>query len=963
VEVRALGPVALADGGAVLEVNVGKHRALLAMLALRDGDLVSTSELIDAVWGDDPPATATKTLQGYVSSLRHAFGRDLIETVPGGYRFGPAVDEIDVIEFERAIESGRHLLEQRQPRAARRAFAAALDRWRGPPLDDLADGGVRTGQSARLHELHLLAVDGWIEAELDLGHHREVVPDLERLVAEYPYRESLWRALMLALYRSGRAAAALHAYKGLRAELVEEFGLEPSNDTRELEHRILDQDPVLDLPVDAAPTNLPPSLDSFVDRVAERQSLISLLHANRFVTVVGVGGVGKSRLATEVGRALLVDMPGGVWWIDLARETGDIPLVPVVTSALGLGVSPSGSPERVLVTRLRQAPTLLILDNCEHLATATTSFVEWVTMQVPSVRVLATSREALRMRGVRQMVLEPLRINEGDHDEISNAGRLFLDRIAERVDASPPDTAAAETVAGLVGGLPLGIELAAAQCVAITPHDLARRLRDPDALLSMTDWASNEERHANLRQVLASGLDSIAPELATRLSLLTVFTGDFELDAASAVLDVPRVETERTVTVLLGASLLSRSPTDAPHRRFRLLWPIRELLSGLVGDADRRNARVRHAHHFKALALSFLRAIDTPSEPERIELVSVDRHNHLAALRWFERNDPAGALVFGPALGLERQLRGGQREACDLLHRLLDEAAAAPEAHLAWAEASLTWPELLSGDIVAALAHNENAVMRFEALDDQRGLGFTLRSRAHALHLRGADEATTTPIYQRSIDAARAARLPYAVALGQVEFAHSLTVSERFDVVDVESMLTDAELILAESHDHANLAHSALSRAFIAFSNGDTAALRIAAEQMLRESRLGHVTMWEQTAMAVLGIAAYEADELDEARSWFHEAIHLGRDTDNRYQLGITLHAFAAVFAESSPEVAARILGIAGTLAPTWPLLDRRYGEWIGVAREALGAHFDELAAQGAQLELDDAVALTDSVT
>ena len=205
-EVRALGPVVLADDGEVLDIDVAKHRAILAVLALRGGGIVSTADLIDALWGDDPPTTATKTLQGYVSALRRHFGHDLIQTVTGGYQLGPGVDTVDVTEFERAITSGRSLLGQHQPKGAQRVFRAALQRWRGTPLDDLADGKMRAGQSVRLAELRLLAVEGLVEAELDIGHHREVVPDLEQLVAEHPYREFFWRALMLALYRSDRVA-------------------------------------------------------------------------------------------------------------------------------------------------------------------------------------------------------------------------------------------------------------------------------------------------------------------------------------------------------------------------------------------------------------------------------------------------------------------------------------------------------------------------------------------------------------------------------------------------------------------------------------------------------------------------------------------------------------------------------------------------------------------------------------
>ncbi len=152
------------------------------------------------------------------------------------------------------------------------------------------------------------------------------------------------------------------------------------------------------------------------------------------------------------------------------------------------------------------------------------------------------------------------------------------------------------------------------------------------------------------------------------------------------------------------------------------------------------------------------------------------------------------------------------------------------------------------------------------------------------------------------------------------------------------------------------------SRGFIAFSRNDIVAGRIAGDSMLRQSRLAGTTMWEQVAMVLLAVTAHEEGSPDQCRKWFRSAVHLALETDNRAQLGIALHGLAAVSANSSPEVAARIWGAAGTLSPIWPLFDRRYGEWLEVARTTLGDRFDELVTHGACLSLDDAVVLADSL-
>ena len=474
--VRLLGPVTVVTADATVDIPVQKHRALLAALALRSPDVVTTSELIDDLWGDDPPASADKTLQGYVSALRKSFGTDLVETVPAGYRLGPGVDQVDTHELETLVHAARRDLEHKHPHAARHTFAAALALWRGHPLDDLAPGPTQEGQIARLDELHLLAAEGLVVAELELGHHRDVVPDLERLVAEHPYREPLWQSLMLALYRSGRTAEALETCRRLRTALRDELGIEPSDSTQVLEAQILAQDHQLDLPAQPPPNNLTLQLDSFVDRAEERRAILALLDEHRLVTLQGVGGVGKSRLARETGAALLERTAGGVWWVDLASMPTTGSVLSRVAAAMDLPMATTSSLDAVLLARLRANPTVLLLDNCEHVRETVAAFVEWLTSAAERVRVLATSRVALDVAGEQRVMVEPLHVSATGDQSMSDASRLFIDRAAERTDMSSVEIADIEAITDLVGGLPLGIELAAAQCVVRTPLELSETL-------------------------------------------------------------------------------------------------------------------------------------------------------------------------------------------------------------------------------------------------------------------------------------------------------------------------------------------------------------------------------------------------------------------------------------------------------------------------------------------------------
>ncbi len=962
VQVRLLGPVTVITADGTVDIPGQKHRAVLSALAIHSPGAVTTSALIDTVWGDDPPASADKTLQGYVSAIRKSFGNEVVRTVPDGYELGPAVEQVDAIELDALVHAAQRDLEHGDPQAARRSFTEALALWRGQPLGDLAPGPTRDGQLARLEELQLLAAEGLVVAELQVGHHREVVPDLERLVAEHPFRELLWQSLMLALYRSGRAAEALDAYQRLRTTLRDELGIEPSQATRSLESQILDQDRRLDAPAPTPPNNLRMQLDSFVDRTEERDEILALLGEHRLVTLLGVGGVGKSRLAREIGTALLERTPGGVWWIDLASMGATGSVLSQVIAAMDLSTPTTSNPETVLLTRLNASPTVLLLDNCEQLRTTVASFVEWVTSGAESVRVLATSRVPLEVVGEQRVVIEPLDISATDDQSISDAGRLFLDRASERTELDTVAAADVEAVTDLLGGLPLGIELAAAQCAVKTPLELSETLRDRDALLSLSGNDHGDPRHASLGHVLGTSVDALEPGLAEVLPRLAVLPGDFDVATASAVMARPHLDTERAMSSLLDASLLGHAPSDSRRRRFRMLRPVHEYLSARLDERDRARAEAAHARHFQELARRRIGDADTPADSVSLEEVRLEDRNLRTALAWFELNEPDGALAFAPALGDAWMNFGDQIEGRETLRRLLSTSPCAPSHLVAWTEDALVWLELLSGDAEAALQHNQDAITRFEQLGDARGHSRALRTQAHAFYIAGFDEATTTPIYQQSIEVARAADLTYSEVLAEVAFAQALTCHEALHVIDIDEMLSHAESVLRPYAAHANLAQVALSRAFLAFGRDDPAIGFSAGEEMLRQSRLAGNVVWEQVALIVLGVNHHLTADDPTRRRHLDDAVHLAFDTDNIRQLGIVLHAVAATSAALDPVAAARLWGAAGTLTPLWPLFSRRYGEWMEAARDALGDRFDDLVAQGAQLSVGDTVALADEL-
>jgi DNA-binding SARP family transcriptional activator len=252
-EFRLLGPVEALDGGRPVALPSAKPRALLALLLLNRNRVVSTSELVDELWGDSPPETAAKALQGYVSQLRKALGAGRLETRPPGYLLRVEDGELDADRFRELVADGRRLLEGGDPKAASERLREALGLWQGPALADVGREPFGRDAAARLEQERLAALEDRIEADLALGRLADLVPELEALVAREPLRERLRALLMLALYRSGRQADALERYRETRRAFVDELGIEPGEDLQELERAILRHDPELELPRAGAP--------------------------------------------------------------------------------------------------------------------------------------------------------------------------------------------------------------------------------------------------------------------------------------------------------------------------------------------------------------------------------------------------------------------------------------------------------------------------------------------------------------------------------------------------------------------------------------------------------------------------------------------------------------------------------------------------------------------------------------
>jgi predicted ATPase/DNA-binding SARP family transcriptional activator len=673
-EFRILGPVQAVRDGRELELGGPKPRALLALLLVAPGRVIPAERLAEELWGGRPPAGAAGTLRSYVSRLRTVLGPEAVLLARGGgYALAAEPGQLDAARFERLAQAGRQALEGGAAAAAADRFAEALGLWRGRALADVAEVEPLAREDARLEELRLLAAEGRVEADLDLGRAAEVVGELEGLVGEHPVRERLWRLLVLALYRAGRQADALAAYRRARDMLAAELGIEPGEELRALERQVLRQE----VPAVAPPPrhNLPSLLTSFLGREEELAAVERLVGEARLVTLTGPGGAGKTRLALEFATGVMDRFGDGVWLAGLAG-LADAGLVPsLVMQALGVRQSGEVSAVDALVYRLRSAELLLVLDNCEHLLDTCAELAVTLLGRCPRLRVLATSREPLGVPGEAVYPVPPLLVppESAGEDATAKAAavRLFLARAraAAGVQAAPVTVLA--RICRELDGLPLAIELAAARASVLSAEEIAARLADRFRFLTSRRPVA-DPRHQTLKAAIGWSYELLSDEERRVFGELSVFAGGFTLAAVAAVCcGGDQAKALDLVDQLAAKSLLVAEPA-AGGTRYRLLETIRQYAAGCLAEAGEAGpARKRHAEAFLQLA-----------EREReLAVLAREQDNFRAALDYtLDCGGPAGPRL-AQALGGFWLARGFFQEGHDWLERALATGPADQRLH------------------------------------------------------------------------------------------------------------------------------------------------------------------------------------------------------------------------------------------------------------------------------------------
>ena len=661
-EFRILGSVSVADGDAEIPIPGAKLRALLTLLLIRRGETIRADRLADDLWGEAIPAGFQNALQSLISKLRRALGDSgrLLVTDADGYRLEVAPRDVDAHRFEIAARAGRDALMNGRPAEATDELAKALLLWRGPALQGLADEGLLQREAVRLEEMRLGALEDRIDADLQLGRHAELIPELTAITAEHPLRERFHGFLMLALYRSGRQADALRAFQDARSVLAEELGLDPGPELRTLEQAILNHDASLDLDLPRAATtgsvrrrtNLVAGLSSFIGRHADVATLSRLVDDHRLVTIVGPGGAGKTRLSVEM--ASRRDDAADAWLVELAPLTTPLLVAETIATALGAtdsmalnGQAPMTALERV-IEHCSDHTTLIVLDNCEHVIAEAARITESLLVACPLLRVVATSREALSVPGEMVWTVPSMTMED--------AVALFVERAgaASGFTLTPETEPIVHDLCARLDGLPLAIELAAGRSRAFPVHQLAARLDDRFRLL--TGGARTAmPRQQTLRAVVEWSYDLLFEHEQRVFDRLSVFAGGCSLDAAEAVCADDEIDVNDIADIL--GHLVDKSLVIADHSsgevRFRLLQTL--ALFGrerLASSPDAHATRSRHAEHFGKLCVRGHAAFRGDRQEAWLTAVERDVENLHVAMAWtVEQGDALTSQINLAGLG------------------------------------------------------------------------------------------------------------------------------------------------------------------------------------------------------------------------------------------------------------------------------------------------------------------------
>jgi predicted ATPase/DNA-binding SARP family transcriptional activator len=937
--VGLLGPVEIGPArGPMAPVAQPRLRVLLGLLGVAAGRVVSAESLVDGVWGEDWSPARGKNLHALVYQLRRRLtaleqgGGARLARVGAGYRLALGPGEVDAAVFRELAGHGREAARAGDTTAARELFAQALKLWRGAALADTEPlCPVLAGEAARLEEQRLAVVEERIECDLALGRHAEVAAELAVLAGEFPLRERLTALLMTALYRCGRRGEALAVFDTARRVLATELGLDPGPELAGLQAKVLADDPALAAPAPAAAEvlaaraeapgalagNLPVQLSSFVGRVAELAELATAMRRSPLVTVVGVGGVGKTRLALYAAAQQVPSFRDGAWLCELHAAVDEETMAQAVIAALRVRPRPGISVAASIVEFLRtKTALLLVLDNCEHLRSAPAVLAAGILRGCRGVHILATSRQPLGVEGEQVFGLRPLPLPAPAAGVAAAAGSDAVTLFVQRATAARGDFCLGLANVDAVGeicrrldGIPLAIELAAARVAALRPAEIAGLLDERFRLLTR-GRADAAGRHQTLQATVEWSYALLSDTERHVFDRLGVFPASFDAAAAAAVAGadgLQRWDILDSLTALVGKSMVVEEEGPGQTSRYRLLETIRAYArQHLAAIAEAERLARRHAEHYMAFAEQAGPELLGPRQLHWQHRIRAELDNLQAAVTWaMTGGDQTYQLAFRVVAALAFSAISTRSTVGAWAERVVPQIGTCPPELRATVLGAAAWSAFLAGDLPLAQRRAEDA-LRQPASSDPNSLGMpkTVLSRTYAL--TGQPERGASIAQEARQQAAQRGWDVYAGAFYAMEAMawtddgnHAAARRPAIEAVEVTRKVGNPGM-------SATACYAAAQALWLT----DPQTARTLLEDSLVLTRAGALDSIHGFALSLAGAIRARTGDLPGALTVLHEAtLQLHRD-GNRLGLGVTLQRAAAVLARlGDPEPAAILAG------------------------------------------------------
>ena len=939
-EIQILGPLRVRDDGSELVVGASALRRLVTRLAVSAPEGVSADRLAEDL-GLSPGGLRTA-----VSRLRKIVG-DSVVTEPPGYALSGG--RVDAAQFETMVAQAL----ETAPAEQVVLFDEALDLWRGVALAEFADDPWAQPEVARLDELRALAREARVQAKLDLGRHTEVVSELNGMIADYPLRDGPRRQMMLALAGSGRRTEALRCFQEYRQLLADEIGTEPGAELWQLDAEIAASDAApIGSPSDRR-SNLPLQRSSFFGRERELGLIAAALSGNTVVTLTGVGGVGKTRLALQAGEAALHQFRDGVWFLNLAASSDLAGIAEVVASTLDIQQQGADLMDS-LTGSLKGREILLLLDNCEHLLDEAAEFVECIVDSCEAVVILATSREGLAVEGEQIVAVPSLAVPESAEEE-TDAVRLFVDRAAALVgsfELTADNRGAVAAICRRLDGIPLAIELAAARVPSMTPDEIVDHLDERFRLLTGGRRRSRE-RHQTLRQTIDWSYELLDGTTQATMLRLAVFGGSFDVAAAEAVTDGLGLSHAAVLDVLMdlvGKSLLVAEPTGA-QTRYRYLETIRQYGEERLEESGELDSTSHlAAEHFTSWAETAVQNVIGPNEREWGDRLDLELPNLRRLVdRAIDLDEPGIALrLLAP---FHRTLNGQGDRLTRLALNILDAGAPLDDPDLIKVMTMAAHEYLVRGEYHSAVALCDDAILLAEEMG-RPPLPTTLNSKAMSQGFTGKSEAALATITE-GVRAARDADDEVWVVMnlcGQVGWSAG---SGRPEAARSIEMAEEAWLLAKTLNYPTAMAATKWTLGTVTTPESPERALEHFLEGMAIDPGGGLVT-----ASLAAGAALAAARTGDPARATAQVIPHFRQWEREHNQMMITyftLGAAMAALANGEPDTSARLAGFGEAI---WELgtVDARDELYSGLTEELGKAQFEALLSEGGAMSFDEAL-------